>query len=71
MGVVRALLEQKLLPRVISGTSGGSIVAGFLAQRTDEELLRDVCVDTISTCLPEHWFPPLHELVRYLQSSSV
>ena len=63
MGVVRALLEQRMLPRVISGTSGGSIVAGFLAQRTDEELLRDVCVDTISTCLPERWFPPLHEQV--------
>jgi TAG lipase/steryl ester hydrolase/phospholipase A2/LPA acyltransferase len=63
MGVVRALLEMKMLPRVISGTSGGAIVAGFLAQRTDAELLTEVCVDTISTCLPERWFPPLHEQV--------
>jgi len=63
MGVVKALLEQRLLPRVISGTSGGSIVAGFLAQRTDEEMLADVCVPTVSTCLPERWFPPLHEQV--------
>lgn len=38
-------------------------MAGFLAQRTDAELLRDVCVETVSTCLPERWFPPLHEQV--------
>jgi predicted acylesterase/phospholipase RssA len=43
LGVVNALLEQGLLPRVISGSSAGSIVAGVLACHTDEELeeLRD------------------------------
>jgi len=71
MGVVRALLEMRMLPRVISGTSGGAIVAGFLAQRTDAELLREVCVDTISTCLPERWFPPLHEQVANFISHGV
>lgn len=42
MGVVKSLLALKCLPYVISGTSGGSIVAGVLAIYTDEELLNDV-----------------------------
>ena len=40
MGVVRALIENGALPTVISGTSGGSIVAGVLAVHTDEEMVR-------------------------------
>jgi TAG lipase/steryl ester hydrolase/phospholipase A2/LPA acyltransferase len=39
LGVVKALAEQRLVPRVISGASAGSIVAGVLAVRTDEEYL--------------------------------
>lgn len=38
-GVVRALIERGALPRVISGTSAGSVVAAFLAVRTDEEII--------------------------------
>lgn len=37
-GVVKALLERKLLPRVISGASAGSIVAAMVGTRTDLEL---------------------------------
>jgi len=36
--VVRALLEQGLLPTVISGTSAGALVAAHVCCRTDEEL---------------------------------
>ena len=32
------MLEHDLLPRVVSGTSGGAIVAGYVATRTDDEL---------------------------------
>lgn len=39
MGVVNMLLQQNLLPRVISGSSAGSIVAGVLACNTDTEML--------------------------------
>ena len=35
-GVVRTLIRRGLLPRVVSGTSGGSIVAGLMAICTDE-----------------------------------
>ncbi len=38
MGVVKILAEQKLLPRVISGSSAGSLVAGVLGTHSDDEL---------------------------------
>lgn len=38
LGVVKTLLEQGLLPRVISGSSAGSLVAGVVGTHTDEEL---------------------------------
>jgi TAG lipase/steryl ester hydrolase/phospholipase A2/LPA acyltransferase len=38
LGVVKAMLEQGLLPRVISGSSAGSLVAGVLGTHTDREL---------------------------------
>ncbi|OQE24370.1 hypothetical protein PENSTE_c007G01529 [Penicillium steckii] len=37
-GVVKALLENDVLPELITGTSGGALVAGLVATRTDEEL---------------------------------
>jgi len=37
-GVIKALVEQDLLPRVISGSSAGSIIAGIVGTRTDDEL---------------------------------
>jgi predicted acylesterase/phospholipase RssA len=37
--VVKCLLEQKLLPQVISGTSGGALIAALISVRTDNELL--------------------------------
>ena len=38
LGAVDELLRRGLLPEVISGTSGGAIIAGLLACRTDDEL---------------------------------
>jgi len=38
MGVIKVLLEQGLLPRVISGSSAGSLMAGVLGTHTDEEM---------------------------------
>lgn len=40
LGVVKALLDEGLLPRVISGSSAGSLVAGTLGTHTDKELAR-------------------------------
>jgi len=38
LGVVKTLLNQGLLPRVISGSSAGSLVAGVVGTHTDKEL---------------------------------
>ncbi len=38
LGVVKTLLAQGLLPRVISGSSAGSIMAGVLGTHTDKEM---------------------------------
>ncbi|KAI9033022.1 acyl transferase/acyl hydrolase/lysophospholipase [Hyaloraphidium curvatum] len=38
IGVIRTLFEEKLLPRVISGASVGSIIAAVICTRTDSEL---------------------------------
>lgn len=59
MGLVRFLLEEGLLPKVISAASGGSIVAAFCALFSDEELLDSKFVEDISTRYEERWFPPL------------
>lgn len=39
-GVVKAFLDADLLPRVISGTSAGGLVAALVCTRTDAELKR-------------------------------
>jgi len=38
LGVIKALYEQELLPRVLSGSSAGSIIAAMVATRNDVEL---------------------------------
>ncbi|MCR9090242.1 DUF3336 domain-containing protein [Algiphilus sp.] len=38
LGVVKALFERGLLPRVLSGSSAGSIIASMVCVRTDEQL---------------------------------
>jgi len=38
LGVAKALLEQRLLPRVISGSSAGAIIASFIGIFRDDEL---------------------------------
>jgi len=40
LGVVKALLDQGMLPMVVSGTSAGSIVAALVGIHRDEELRR-------------------------------
>jgi len=42
LGVIEALLEQHLLPRVITGSSAGSIIGGYLATHSDKEMEREL-----------------------------
>ena len=46
-GVAKALLDAGLLPEVITGTSGGALVAALLCSRTDEEL-KDILVPALA-----------------------
>ena len=39
LGVVSALLEEKLLPKIVSGTSAGSIVAAVVGTKRDAEVI--------------------------------
>mmetsp|Transcript_12200 Transcript_12200/g.21752 ORF Transcript_12200/g.21752 Transcript_12200/m.21752 type:complete len:821 (-) Transcript_12200:15-2477(-) len=40
-GVVKTLMQNGLMPRVLGGSSAGSIVTAMVATRTDEECFRD------------------------------
>ncbi|KAJ2552785.1 hypothetical protein EV175_003178 [Coemansia sp. RSA 1933] len=53
LGVARCLLDEARLPRVISGTSAGSVVAALLATHTDDELrkiIRPEMVKYMTAC---------------------
>ncbi|WWD20167.1 hypothetical protein CI109_104643 [Kwoniella shandongensis] len=52
-GVIKAFLEADLLPRVVTGTSAGGLVAALLCTRTDDELkelLIPKLADKITAC---------------------
>jgi TAG lipase / steryl ester hydrolase / phospholipase A2 / LPA acyltransferase len=42
LGVAKALIEQGLLPRVISGSSAGAFVAALLGTHSDEDIVKNV-----------------------------
>jgi len=76
VGTLKALCESKLYDdiKVISGTSGGSIVAGMCALHTREELLEHVCVPHVSTDFRRtgqqkreniRWFPEALHMCKY------
>ncbi|KAK4106535.1 patatin-domain-containing protein [Parathielavia hyrcaniae] len=46
-GVVKALLEEDYLPDIITGTSGGALVAALVATRTNDEL-RELLVPALA-----------------------
>lgn len=40
IGLVKTLIDARLLPRIISGSSVGSIIAGVICSKTDDEVLK-------------------------------
>lgn len=57
-GAIKALLEENVLPHIISGTSAGSAAAALVCTRTDEEIKRDLCPEILSgkmTCFARSW----------------
>lgn len=65
IGVISALLDADLLPDVITGTSGGALVAGLVATRTNDELRQllvpalsqkiNACREPMTTWFPRWW----------------
>ncbi|KAF7457099.1 hypothetical protein HWI79_2335 [Cryptosporidium felis] len=65
LGVVKVLLEQNIMPKIINGTSGGSIVAAILATKSNEEILSEYIKPTVSNMHGHRWFPPLLDQIRH------
>jgi predicted acylesterase/phospholipase RssA len=47
LGVVALLLEQNLLPRHLSGASGGALIGAYVCTRTDEELREELVAEKL------------------------
>jgi predicted acylesterase/phospholipase RssA len=73
--VIRAFLDEGLLPRVITGTSAGGLVAALTCTRTDEELkvlLTPKLADKITACEEPFlvWFSRFMETGARFDSSA-
>ena len=53
-GVIRALGEADLLPTIMSGSSGGSLVGSIVATHTDDELRQSVFPPVTLEALDSH-----------------
>ena len=68
LGVMKALHEQGLLPRIIFGSSAGAIVAAFVCTRTEEELTELFRGgDPLSSAIKLDFFDPVGSLERKLR----
>lgn len=70
VGVVRTLMNNRLMPRVLGGSSAGSIVCAMIGTRTDEECMQDL-FEVKGTEAPGHsgqlaieFFRPLHDKLK-------
>lgn len=46
-GIVKALYDEGILPKILSGTSAGAVVGAFIGTRTDEEIERDLTAEEL------------------------
>ncbi|KAM3124896.1 hypothetical protein CJJ07_000728 [Candidozyma auris] len=65
-GIVKALLDNDVLPSIISGTSGGGLIAALACTRTDEEL-RQLLVPRLAkkiTACEDPWYVWIPRFLR-------
>jgi len=67
IGVIKALLEARCLPRFLSGSSAGSLMCSFLSVRTDAEVMHDLCVPESERFFRACEEPFCTKLTRYLK----
>eukprot|EP00934_Nitzschia_sp_Nitz4_P005640 Nitzschia sp. Nitz4//scaffold10_size219509//111906//114647//NITZ4_001432-RA/size219509-processed-gene-0.336-mRNA-1//-1//CDS//3329532932//5630//frame0 len=65
LGVVKTLINNRLMPRVIGGSSAGSIVCAMIGTRTDEECCRDL-FEMNGTVAPGHSGDVVYKFFRPL-----
>ena len=66
-GHVKALLEEGVLPHIMSGTSAGSIIAALICTRTDEEIERDLKPEILeqkTKCFSRSWLEMIKSLYQ-------
>ena len=75
IGVLGALWEARLLPRIISGASAGSIVCAVMCTRTDEEvpdLMNTFCDGDLAVFEEDdNQDSPLNKVVRFLKHGAL
>ena len=69
-GVIRALVEAKCLPRIISGASGGAMVGGWLCVRSDQEVL-DLFTPEMSKYITPSNDSWLTRIMRFFRSGAL
>ncbi|OZJ03600.1 hypothetical protein BZG36_03693 [Bifiguratus adelaidae] len=68
-GVIRALIEQNMLPSVITGTSAGGLMAALTCTRTDTEL-REILVPRLHTQLTACSDPMTTQIKRFFKEGA-
>lgn len=67
-GVVKALLSSGYLPKIISGTSSGAVVAAVVCTRTDDELLYTLQPEVLLphlNCFDAPWTERIQRYIKY------
>ncbi|KAI9216341.1 acyl transferase/acyl hydrolase/lysophospholipase [Blastocladiella britannica] len=71
LGVVRTLFEAGMLPKIITGTSAGSLIAAIICTRTDPELKDLLHPKTIYPYLTACDTPWLTRMLRFYQKGAL
>ncbi|KAG0360782.1 hypothetical protein BGZ54_009389 [Gamsiella multidivaricata] len=74
IGVIKTLYETQLLPRIISGSSCGSIIAAILCTRTDEEIPSMLQFEKFNFTVfhtPEEQGDVLARLIHFLKNGAL
>ncbi|KAG9028431.1 hypothetical protein FRB95_006509 [Tulasnella sp. JGI-2019a] len=69
LGVIRALLDARMLPRVITGTSAGGLIAAIVCTHTDDEL-KELIVPRLSERITASSDPMSVWLVRFWKTGA-
>jgi len=67
LGIVQAFKKENVLPKIMAGSSMGSIIAAFTCTRTEEEFERDMKPEVFQQCVYEMgttWSTKINRLIK-------